>query len=194
MLESSNIARIVKSDGSLCTTAAYAITLPSHKCFAKLDDIKALGCLVGTLGVEGDKGGGKRRRGVRLSFFGTAADNQTITGIRIYAAHKVEGGAYQLYLLMTLGSTLLGNIQGATGLSIGSGELGVDTIGSITNDAEGYYAALKTALDSPDPQIVNGTDTLATLIIPDVGGAAALVYDIDLGTATGAGVLQESMS
>lgn len=191
MLQSSNIRRVVKDDGSLCSLASYAITLPAHKCLASMDAIKALGVLVFPMGVEGNLGGGMRRRGVRLQFFGTAADNATVTGVRIYASHKVEGGARQLILIGTAVVTL-GNIAGGSGLAIGSGEFGADTITWTEDD---FYTKLRTALAIPAAQIpTQVNDNLQSLLLADLGGPAELVFDVDLGTATGLGVLAESFT
>lgn len=194
MLQSSNVKRITKADGTLAVTTAYAISLPAHKCFASLNAIKDLGCLVATMGVEGDQGGGMRRRGFKAQFFGTGANNAVVTGIRVYAAHRVEGGGYMLHLLFTLGA-VFGNIAGESSMAVGTGEFGIDTI-TVTSTDE-FFTAVLAATGAADKDIIPDTpnDTLATILVADAGGPAAIVFDVDLGaSATGLGVLFESIT
>ncbi len=198
MLESSNIRRLPAADAAapLATSASYLITNTATKLWANLKALTDLGASIQVMpmGVPGNVGGGRRYRGARLRFFGAGADNSTFS-VRIYSVQYIQatGGsdpAVFLTLLGTVDVTLSAGV-GATGLPL----ISTDRIGDTlvwSEDAD--YTAELTALGSASPSRVNGTDTPATLRLPDVGDAGALLFDFDLGTATGAGVLAESIT
>lgn len=191
MLESSNIKRLPATGTG--GAAAYVITNPASKLWANLKALTDLGALVLPMGVPGNQGGGRRYRGARLRFFGTGADDSTFA-VRIYSAQFIESsgdspGVY-LQLLGTLTVTL-STAVGGTGLALADTERFADAL-SWSQDAD--YTAELTAQGSASPTVTAVSETPATFRMPDVGGAGALVFDIDFTGATGGGVLGERIT
>ncbi|MBS0187113.1 MAG: hypothetical protein JSS51_03530 [Planctomycetes bacterium] len=191
MLESKNITRLPAT--GVNTAANYVLTNPAHRQWANMKAITDAGGAATYLGVGGNVGGGRRYRGVRMQFFGTGADGNTFN-VKIYAARFIEntGGDPYVYLqLLGTAAVTLSAAAGAAGLPVTDAQLVADGI-SFTADAD--YTQEITDMGAQAASVVAGSDTPATLRMSELGNAAALVFDFDMVTATGGGVLVEALT
>lgn len=190
MLLSQNVKRLPET--GLNDSSAYQLSVPTHGWYASLAAVQtdANKAMVYPMGAVGGEGGGSRRRGVALQFFGTGNDDSQIK-YNIYVSRASTSGQRCLHLL--------GEVLATLSTVVGAGDLPAESTShrfadTITFTESAFYTALRTLLGVNAAMVLSpGSNAgAALLVLEDIGPGAEIIIDVDLqANATGAGVLIE---
>lgn len=203
MLQSSLQTRLLTTSrtagGALITAKRWTWTTLATALSSTEAEAKALHVALGQ-----PINGGKRQRGVELSFFGSGADNATMT-CRVWQlkwgnslAANPPVAEFELAYLGSVAATLSTLVGASTSAVVSSTERIADTLvwtpGTASSTPKGISDAIESVYQSTASVVYNPADnTPARLFIPECGNGD-IILEPYIGSATGANVVWESVT